>query len=289
MRIATAPCNWNNGDIPDFRPYTAPGQMMDEMVEAGYVATEWGPGMPDDPAVVRSEMSRRGLEMVGAFVRLGYRDRERWDEADAAALAVAERVKAAGGSILVAAELGDDRRDAEAGHVDEARGLTDEQWRNLADGLAHLADLLEPMGMRVVLHNHVGTYVETAAETRRFLDETDPAKVGWCLDVGHLKYGGGDALDFLPTYGDRVAHVHLKDVDPEVLRRAQDEQWSFGYALRGIIFPELGDGLVDIAGVVRWLGDHGYDGWIVLEQDTTHKHPKDAARINREYVEKLLA
>ena len=53
MRIATAPCNWNNGDIPDFRPYTAPGQMMDEMVEAGYVATEWGPGMPDDPAVVR--------------------------------------------------------------------------------------------------------------------------------------------------------------------------------------------------------------------------------------------
>ena len=279
MRIATAPCNWNNGDIPDFRPYTAPGQMMDEMVEAGYVATEWGPGMPDDPAVVRSEMSRRGLEMVGAFVRLGYRDRERWDEADAAALAVAERVKAAGGSILVAAELGDDRRDAEAGHVDEARGLTDEQWRNLADGLAHLADLLEPMGMRVVLHNHVGTYVETAAETRRFLDETDPAKVGWCLDVGH----------FLPTYGDRVAHVHLKDVDPEVLRRAQDEQWSFGDALRGIIFPELGDGLVDIAAVVRWLGDHGYDGWIVLEQDTTHKHPKDAARINREYVEKLLA
>ena len=289
MRIATAPCNWNNGDIPDFRPYTAPGQMMDEMVEAGYVATEWGPGMPDDPAVVRSEMSRRGLEMVGAFVRLGYRDRERWDEADAAALAVAERVKAAGGSILVAAELGDDRRDAEAGHVDEARGLTDEQWRNLADGLAHLADLLEPMGMRVVLHNHVGTYVETAAETRRFLDETDPAKVGWCLDVGHLKYGGGDALDFLPTYGDRVAHVHLKDVDPEVLRRAQDEQWSFGDALRGIIFPELGDGLVDIAGVVRWLGAHGSDGWIVLEQDTTHKHPKDAARINREYVEKLLA
>ena len=203
MKIATAPCNWNNGDIPDFRPYTAPGQMMDEMVEAGYTATEWGPGMPDDPAVVRAEMAARGLSMVGAFVRLGYRDREKWDEADAAALAVAERVKAAGGSILVAAELGDDRRDAEAGHVDESRGLTDEQWRNLCDGLAHLADLLEPMGMRVVLHNHVGTYVETAAETKRFLDESDATRVGWCLDVGHLKYGGGDALNWSgsPTAG----------------------------------------------------------------------------------------
>ena len=96
MRIATAPCNWNNGDIPDFRPYTAPGQMMDEMVEAGYVATEWGPGMPDDPAVVRSEMSRRGLEMVGAFVRLGYRDRERWDEAGKVPRADMDRIDRGG-------------------------------------------------------------------------------------------------------------------------------------------------------------------------------------------------
>lgn len=287
MKIATAPVNWNNGDIPDFRAYTAPGQMMDEMVEAGYTATEWGPGMPDDPAVVREEMAHRGLTMVGAFVRLGYRDRGAWDEADAAALTVAERVKAAGGSILVAAELGDERRDAEAGHVDESRGLTDEQWRNLADGLAHLADLLEPMGMRVVLHNHVGTYVETAAETKRFLDETDPAKVGWCLDVGHLKYGGGDALDFLPRYGDRVAHVHLKDVDPQVLRQAREQQWSFGDALRAIIFPELGQGLVPIPDVVADLERRGYDGWYVLEQDTTHKHPKDAAAINLRYVQAL--
>ena len=288
MKIATAPCNWNNGDIPEVRAYTPHGRMMDEMVEAGYSATEWGPGMPDDPEVVRSETQARGLAVVGAFVRLGYRDREKWAEADAAALAVAERVKAAGGSILVAAELGDERRDAEAGHVDESAGLTDQQWRNLAEGLAHLADLLEPMGMTVVLHNHVGTYVETAAETKRFLDETDPAKVGWCLDVGHLKYGGGDALDFLPEYGHRVAHVHLKDVDPEVLRRAKDEKWSFGDALRGIIFPELGDGLVDIPGIVKWLQETGYDGWVVLEQDTTHKHPKDAARINLEYVQSLL-
>ena len=64
--------------------------------------------------------------------------------------------------------------------------------------------------------------------------------------------------------------------------------WSFGDALRGIIFPELGDGLVDLPGIVAWLKQSGYDGWLVLEQDTTHKHPKDAARINLEYVQSLL-
>lgn len=288
MKIATAPINWNNCDIPDYREFTPYARMMDEMVAAGYSATEWGPGMPDDPQVVREETAKRGLAMVGAFVRLGYRDRDAWDAADAAALAVAQRVKAAGGSILLAAELGDDRRDREAGHVDESAGLTDEQWRNLADGLAHLADLLEPMGMSVSLHNHVGTYVETAAETKRFLDETDPTKVGWCLDVGHLKYGGGDALDFLPTYGDRVAHVHLKDVDPDVLAQAREGEWSFGDALRAIIFPELGEGIVPIREILAALQERGYDGWCVLEQDTTHKDPKDAARINLEYVQGLL-
>lgn len=288
MRIATAPCNWNNGDVPEYREYTPYGQMMDEMIEAGYTATEWGPGMPDDPEVVKAEMAARDLEMVGAFVRLGYRDRQAWDEADAAALAVAERVKAAGGSILVAAELGDERRDAEAGHVDESRGLSDEQWRNLADGLSHLADLLEPMGMKVVLHNHVGTYVETAAETTRFLQETDPTKVGWCLDVGHLAYGGGNALDYLPEYGDRVAHLHLKDVDPDILASAREQEWSFGKALTSYIFPALGTGIVPIPQIVQELRERGYDGWVVLEQDTTPDAPKDTAKANLEYLQDLL-
>ena len=105
--------------------------------------------------------------------------------------------------------------------------------------------------------------------------------------MGHLKYGGGDALDFLPDYGDRVAHVHLKDVDPDVLAQAKEQEWSFGDALRAIIFPELGDGLVPIADIVADLERRGYDGWYVLEQDTTHKHPKDAAAINLRFVQGL--
>jgi inosose dehydratase len=288
MRIATAPCNWNNGDVPEYRPYTPYPQMMDEMVEAGYTATEWGPGMPDDPQTVRTEMAARGLSMVGAFVRLGFRDRQLWERYFADALAVADRVRAAGGSLLVAAELGDQRRDDEAGHVDEAAGLSDEQWQNFVEGLHELADRLAPLGIRVVLHNHVGTYIETPAETVRFLQLSDPAKVGWCLDVGHLAYGGGSALDLLPDHGDRVEHVHLKDVDAGVLAAARDGGWSFGRALKTYIFPALGTGIVDIPAVVRALRERDYDGWVVLEQDTTDADPMQVARANRLYLEALL-
>lgn len=289
MRIATAPVNWNNPDVPEYRAWLPYPRMMDEFVRAGYDATEWGPGMPEDPHELKAALDARGLTMVGAFVGLGFRDLGRHDAEMARAMGIARRLQATGGRLLVAAEAGDDRRHGEAGHVDESHGLVDEQWKDLARGLHDLADRLAPMGMKVVFHNHVGTYVETPAETARLLDETDPAKVGWCLDVGHLAYGGGDALALLAEYGDRVAHIHLKDVDGEVLARARAEGWSFGDALKAFIFPSLGEGIADIPGVVAELVRRGYDGWYVLEQDTCPGDPLETARQNREYLEALLA
>jgi inosose dehydratase len=289
MRIATAPVNWNNPDVPEYRPWLTYQRMMDEFVEAGYDATEWGPGMPEDPAELRTALDARGLEMVGAFVGLPFRDADRYDEAMERGLAIAHRLHATGGRLLIAAEAGDDRRRGEAGHVDESRGLSSEQWRNLADGLHDLADRIAPLGMSVVFHNHVGTYVETAAETARFLDATDPARVGWCLDIGHLAYGGGDSLAMLGAYGDRVRHIHLKDVDGAVLAEAKAKEWSFGTALKAYIFPPLGEGIAQVEAVVRELVERGYDGWFVLEQDTNRGDPKDVARINREWLLARLA
>ena len=289
MRIATAPVNWNNPDVPEYRPWLPYRRMMDEFVEAGYNATEWGPGMPEDPAELDAELRSRGLGMVGAFVGLGFRDADRHDAEMARAMEIVRRLHATGGTYLIAAEAGDDRRRGEAGHVDEANGLTDEQWRNLAKGLHDLADNVAPLGMKVVFHNHVGTYVETPRETARLLDETDPAKVGWCLDIGHLAYGGGNSLAMLGEYGDRVEHIHLKDVDGAVLARSRAEGWSFGQALKTYIFPPLGEGIAQVPEVVADLLARGYDGWFVLEQDTTPGDPMVTARRNREYLEALLA
>jgi inosose dehydratase len=171
--------------------------------------------------------------------------------------------------------------------VDESRGLTDEQWRNLGEGLNELARRVAPLGMTVAFHNHVGTYVETPAETARLLDETDPALVGWCLDIGHLAFGGGNAIDMLPRYADRVRHVHVKDVDPDVLAQAKAGGWSFGQALAQFIFPPLGEGMAQIPAVVAALRGVGYDGWYVIEQDTA-PDPTAVARANRVYLESQL-
>lgn len=287
MRIATAVVNWNSPDIPDVFPWMPYGEALDHMAEAGYDATEWGPSMPTDPDELGEALGSRNLDLVGAFVGLGFRDRSRWDQELERALGIADFLVKNGGTVLIAAESGDDRRRGEAGHVDESKGLTDEQWRNLGEGLNELARRVAPLGMTVAFHNHVGTYVETPAETARLLDETDPSLVGWCLDIGHLAFGGGNAIDMLPKYADRVQHVHVKDVDPEILARAKAGAWSFGQALAQFIFPPLGQGMAQIPQVVGALKGVGYDGWYVIEQDTA-PDPTAVAKANREYLEGLL-
>jgi len=46
--------------------------------------------------------------------------------------------------------------------------------------------------------------------------------------------------------------------------------------------------MVNIPAVVRALKDHRYDGWLVVEQDTTPLNPTTIARENRIYLEALL-
>jgi inosose dehydratase len=288
VRIATAIVNWNNADVPEAFPWIPYGEAMDHFVEAGYDATEWGPSMPTDPDVLGEELRSRGLTLVGAFVGLALRDAELRDAEIERALGIARFLAANGGTRLIAADSGDERRRNEAGHVDPAGGLSDAHWRSLGDGLGELAVQLEPLGMELVFHNHVGTYVETGEETARLLDVTDPARVGWCLDTGHLAFGGGDALAMLERYGDRVRHVHLKDVDGGILARARAEQWSFAQALTSFIFPPLGEGIARIAEVVAALGARGYDEWYVIEQDTAPGDPTETARANRLFLERLL-
>jgi inosose dehydratase len=288
MKIATAPVNWNNNDVREYREWTPYPQLLEEMLAAGYVATEWDVCMEKDPARVRTDLETRHLRMLGRFVGLELRNPEKRASEIERGLEISRFLKSIGGEYLIAADSGDARRWREAGHVNPEGGLSEAQWRSLGEGLNELGRLVKVDGMRLVLHNHVGTYVETEAETSRLLEETDRDLVGWCLDCGHLAYGGGDTLRMLSCYGGRVSYVHIKDVDGSVLERSRTEQWGFDKALKSYIFPPLGEGIARVPEVIRALRDHRYAGWLVIEQDTTPLDPTENAKQNRIYLEQLL-
>jgi inosose dehydratase len=172
-----------------------------------------------------------------------------------------------GASMLVLSASSTPERREIAGRVTEADGLSQEQWHEAGDFLRDLAGLAHEAGLDATFHHHAGTYVETPSEIRRLFEWVNPDVMGLCLDTGHLVFGGGDNSVIIAEYGPHIRHVHLKNVDAEVLRRVRANQLGYVEAIKLGVFCPLESGSIDIAATVQDLVGMGYDGWLVVEQD----------------------
>ncbi|MDE3094660.1 MAG: TIM barrel protein [Chloroflexota bacterium] len=281
MRVAVSPILWHNEDIPDLMPPIDAPAMLDEIAAAGYDATEYSSLFPTAPAALRALLEPRGMRLVSAYIALRIPG-PRADGEVAAARARARFVRDAGGDVLVAALDYDDRRVAIAGSVRAGDPkLDDAGWMAVVGALHEIGRTCNEIGVRLVVHNEAGTFIETADEFDELARRTDPALVALCLDVGHLTVGGGDAVAFLSEHRARIEHVHIKDADRAVIDGMRRREFGMMEALRRGVFCELGTGALDIEGLVRALKRMGYGGWAVIEQDSTHLRPLDAAKRNR--------
>ncbi|MBV9944209.1 MAG: TIM barrel protein [Solirubrobacterales bacterium] len=258
-RLAGAPISWGACEVPGWGVMPAPETVLGEMAELGLRGTELGPPgfLPDDPAALASLLKRYGLALVGGFVPLVLHER-RLDAALAEAHRSARVISSAGGGMLVLAAV----QDTGWGTPQE---LDTMGWSRLAANLKTIESLASDYGLRVALHPHAGTLIETDEQVQRALEVVE---VGWCLDTGHLLIGGSDPVQFAREHGDRVVHVHLKDVDDELAAELRVGRRSLVSATRQGLFKALGQGDARIAEVIDALQAHGYDGWLVLEQDT---------------------
>ena len=258
-RLAGAPISWGACEIPGWGLMPSPDQVLAEMAELGLRGTELGaPGFfPDDPASIAESLTRHGLELVGGFVALVLHEADvngAIEEARRAARLISE----AGGQVFVAGVVQDLEWSA-------PRELDDRGWARLADHMREIDGLVSEYGLTLAVHPHAGTLIETAEQVERALEAVD---VGWCLDTGHLTIGGADPVEFARAHGDRVVHAHLKDVDARVAADFRAGRRSLVDATRNGLFLPLGKGDARIAEVMDALQAHGYDGWLVLEQDT---------------------
>jgi inosose dehydratase len=293
IRVANAPCSWGvienvAGDTGGYR------RVLDEMAETGYVGTElgdWG-FMPTDPDELRGELDARGLAVVASFSTPWLQDPARHEQSADDAVRIGRLLAAVGGPgtfiVLGNDPYGDPARGKAAGRITAEHGMSDAQWEVFADGANHLARRVrDEAGIRTVIHQHLGTLVESMDEVRRFLDTTDPSLVGVCLDTGHWTFGtGGDPATAVRELGDRIWHVHFKDCDPTVMAESRAREWDGLTSTGHGVFCELGKGCVDFPGVLRALREVGYDGWIVVEQDVLPGmgDPRESARRNRDFL-----
>ena len=259
-RLAAGPISWGACEVPDWGLMPSPDDVLSEMAQLGLRGTELGPPgfLPDEPAALRTTLERYGLTLVGGFVPLVLHGPE-LDQALEETRRAARLMSEAGGRVLVLAAV----QDVDWSAPSE---LSDHEWGRLAAHLNAIEALAqEEYGMTVALHPHAGTLIETAAQVQRALKVVE---VGWCLDTGHLLIGGTDPVEFARKHGERVNHVHLKDVDGRLAAEVRTGRRSLLSATKDGLFTALGRGDARIADVLEGLQGHGYAGWLVLEQDT---------------------
>jgi inosose dehydratase len=282
------PIVWNNADLVDLAPHVSAETVLDEVARLGYAGTTLGVGFPSGTKL-RRELERRGLRLAEVYATLPCdRDGPTDDALRAGRRALAE-LHAGDGDVLVVAIGGTTERDAATGRAASAPSLADDGWRSLAVTLEALGQEAKAAGHRIAVHNHAGAWIETPDELQRLADETDPGLVELCLDVGHCIVGGGDPVETLRRHGQRVTHVHVKDVAPGPLAALNaGRMHGFADALRQRIFAPLGGGILDLPGVLGALAALQYRGWLMVEQDTSWEPPSEAAAIGRRVLDATL-
>ena len=132
----------------------------------------------------------------------------------------------------------------------------------------------------------MGTVVQTEAEIDRMMQNTDPELFGLLFDSGHLAYCGEDYMSVLNKYADRIRHVHLKDIRPEIVQKVKDNHWSFLQGVRAGAFTVPGDGCIDFRPIFDVLEKTGYEGYVLVEaeQDPAIANPFEYALKARKYI-----
>ena len=285
-KIAGAPISWGVCEVPGWGYQLGAGRVLKEMREVGLAATELGPEgfLPSEPATMVSVLSEHGLQAVGGFTPLLLHVPEHDPLSDVDR--ILEGYVASGAQVLVLSAV-----TGSAGY-DSRPQLDEAGWKRLHSNLDRVAELAADRGMRAVLHPHVGTMIETGDEVQQVLEGSS---ISLCLDTGHLLIGGTDPAELARQAPERIAHLHLKDVDSTIAARVQSGQLTYSEAVRAGMYRPLGQGDVDVPAIVGHIRAHGYNGWYTLEQDAIlTEEPNDEGpvadvRTSADYLRTVLA
>ena len=285
--VGTAPDSWGVW-FPSDEKQIDWETTLDEMAEAGYKFVETGPFgyFPTDPARLTEEMSKRGLTVI-AGTQFGILHKpEEWANTEREMRRNAAVLTAVGARFLV--YLPPLFRSDKTWELTDERVLSEEQWKLYTSNANRLGKILkDEYGITMAVHPHGDSHIETRADIDRFFADTDPEYVSFCLDTGHIVYGGEDPINIVRDYPDRIGFVHIKAMDPDLVREAHEKDWPFGEAIsRGAsVTPPAGQpemkALVDaLAGLDREI-------IVVVEQDlypVKFDFPLPNAIATREYL-----
>ena len=287
VKLGIAPIGWTNDDMPDLGSENTFEQCVSEMALAGFTGSEVGNKYPRDVEVLKKALALRNMEICNAWFSACFTTKTK-EEVAAEFIEHRDFLHAMGAKIIGAAEVGNSIQGLDEPIFAAKPVYTEEQWEAVTSGYSMLAELAKEKGMKLTCHHHMGTGIQTPEEIDRFMSMVSD-DVYLLFDTGHIYYSEGTqeaVMAVLNKYIDRIAHVHLKDVRPEVVAKAKAENWSFLQGVRAGTFTIPGDGAIDFDPVFKALENAGYEGYMVVEaeQDPAKANPLEYAIRARKFI-----
>jgi inosose dehydratase len=271
-------------------------QVLAEIAQAGYEGVPAGPWGGRSAEEALTLLARHGLEPAPGYLGAAYWDPEQQEQILEQARRLARFARQVGCTELYVAASGfndyvtssGETRNQVAGHVRPEDGMTDAEFEQFARTLNLVGEITLEQGVRSCFHSHVGSTIETGEEIDRLFSLVDRALIFQGPDIGHLAWAGADPVQFCRDYADSIKTLHVKDIDPRVLKEGVEKRWDYATFSDNGIFVELGQGFVDFPAIFRILQDAGFGGWVVVETDVTQKATAlESATISRDYLRSI--
>jgi len=277
VRLGTNPIAWSNDDLRSLGGATPLATCLTEARQAGFAGIELGHKFPRTIPELRAVLAAHDLALVSGWYSAELLRRDA-DAEWAAMRPHLELLKALDAKVLIIAETSNAIHGDQAVPLSRRPVLADGDWRLFGERLTALAERTAAEGRALVYHHHMGTVVQSEADIDRLMANTG-STLKLLLDTGHATFAGADPLALARRHGQRVGHVHCKDVRRQVAEDARARDLSFLDSVVAGVFTVPGDGVVDFQAVLSALPD--YRGWLVIEaeQDPDKANPLTYAKL----------
>jgi inosose dehydratase len=284
VRIGTNPIAWSNDAMPELGGETPLNTCLQQAALAGFTGIEMGGKFPREPKALASVLARFKLSLISGWYSANLVDNsveQEWAQLEPHI----DLLCSQGCSVLVFAETWQESFMETYRPMSTRPTLAADRFAQYGHKLSDLADKCLEKGIRLAVHHHIGSVIESQQDVIDLMHNTRES-VGLLLDTGHAVSCGVDPLVVIQEFGSRICHVHCKDIRKPQWEIAKAKDQGFMESVLEGMFTVPGDGFIDYPAILAALNQAAYSGWLVVEaeQDPEKADPFVYAQKGYQYL-----
>ena len=286
IKLGIAPIAWSNDDMPELGGDTTLEQCLSEASKAGFTGIESGGKFPKNSKELIPKLEKENLQLCSGWYGATLLKNTPKEEFKLMREQM-DLFKDCKSPCMVFAEVTNSVQSDPKTPLSKKPKLSEEEWKLLISRINEISKMMIDENMPLAYHHHMGTVIETEAETRRLIESTNDS-VKLLIDTGHMLFSGGNSIKITEDFIERIIHVHCKDIRKNILDKSLKNDSTFRQAFLDGAFTVPGDGCIDYKPFLTLLKSKDYNGWLVVEaeQDPAKANPFEYAKIGYNYLSK---